>query len=143
MGRKVVGRASAADLGAVGHLVVDPERRQIIAVVIGRGRKAQVVDWSALSGFGPDAVMVGEESAVRAPAGDRERSAADGTLDLVGRRTLTERGNELGTVDDVTFDPGSGALETLRIGERDVPAGALLGIGSYAVVVDGAQETLS
>lgn len=139
-GRKVISRASAQELGSVTHLLIDAERGHVATVVIGRGRKAHLVDWSALSGFGPDAVMVGDEGALRPPADDRERAAADGKLDLVGARALTERGNLLGTVDDVTFDPQTGALETLRVGDRDIPAGSLLGSGSWAAVLDETEE---
>ncbi len=140
MGRKVVSRASAKELGAVGRLLVDAEQRQISAVVIGRGKRARLVEWSQLSGFGPDAVMVVDEGALRSPTDDRERDGIDGKLDLLGKRTLSERGNELGKIDDVTFDTGTGRLEDLVIGDRRIPAGALLGSGSYAVVLDRSQE---
>ena len=53
MGRKVVSRSSAKELGAVGHLLVEAQQRQIAAVVIGKGKKARLVDWAQLSGFGP------------------------------------------------------------------------------------------
>ncbi len=139
-GRKVVSRASAQDLGAVNHLLVDAEQRRIAAVIVGRGRKAQLVDWEHLSGVGPDAVMVSDEGALRPPLDERERAAADGKLGLVGKRALSERGNELGTLDDVTFDPGTGAVEMLRIGDRAIPAGSLLGSGPYAVVLDESQD---
>jgi sporulation protein YlmC with PRC-barrel domain len=139
-GRKVISRASARALGAVDDLLVDAEQRRIAAVIVGRGRKAQLVDWSKLSGFGPDAVMVSDEGALRPPFDDRERAAADGKLGLVGKRTLTERGNEVGTLDDITFDPETGILEILRIGDREIPAGSLLGGGPYAVVLDADQE---
>ena len=127
-------------MGAVSHLLVDAQQRQIAAVVIGRGKKAQLVEWAQLSGFGPDAVMVVDEGALRPPADDRERAAAEGKLELVGKRALSERGNELGQIDDVTFDADTGALEDLIIGDRRVPAGSLLGSGSYAAVLDESQE---
>ena len=139
-GRKVVSRASAADLGAVEQFLVDAGERRIGAVIIGRGRKAQLVDWVHLSGFGPDAVMVRDDGARRQPVDDRERAAAEGKLQLLGKRVLSERGNELGTLDDVTFDPRTGTIEMLRIGDREIPAGCLLGSGSYAVVLDASQE---
>lgn len=139
-GRKVISRASAQDLGTVAHLLVDARLRQVSAVIIGRGRKALLVDWSAVSGFGRDAVMVGDDGAPRPPTDERERAAADGKLELVGKRALTESGNELGTVADVTFDPKTGVLETLRVGDREIPAGALLGSGSYATVLDRREE---
>jgi sporulation protein YlmC with PRC-barrel domain len=140
IGRKVVSRASANELGAVGQLLVDAQQRRIAAVVIGRGKKARLVEWEQLSGFGPDAVMVVDEGALRPPADDRERDGVDGKLDLLGKRALSERGNELGKIDDVTFDTDTGALEDLVIGDRRIPAGALLGSGSYAAVLDKSQE---
>jgi sporulation protein YlmC with PRC-barrel domain len=139
-GRKVISRTSARNVGAVDHLLVDAEQRRIAAVIVGRGNKAQLVDWAELSGFGPDAVMVSDEGALRPPFDDRERAAADGKLGLVGKRVLTERGNELGTLDDVTFDPETGFVEMLLLGHREIPAGSLLGSGPYAVVLDAGQE---
>ena len=141
--RKVVSRSSAQELGAVSHLLVDAEQRRIAAVVIGRGKKTQLVEWAHVSGFGQDAVMVVDEGALRPPADDRERAAGDGKLELLGKRALSERGNELGEIDDVTFDADTGALEELLIGDRRIPAGSLLGSGSYAAVLSGSAETVS
>jgi uncharacterized protein YrrD len=109
-------------------------------VILGKGRKASLVDWSQLTGFGTDAVMVSEERALRPPADRREEAAADGKLELLGRRTLTESGNELGTIDDITFDPATGVVTVLFVGQRQVPADAVLGSGSYAVVVAASQD---
>jgi sporulation protein YlmC with PRC-barrel domain len=139
-GRKVVSRSSAKEFGAVKHLLVDPTQRRIAAVIVGRGKKAQLIDWARLSGFGPDAVMVMDDDSLRSPTDDRERAGAGGDLDLLGKRALSENGNELGTIDDVTFDPETGALEDLVIGERRIPAGSLLGAGSYAVVFEKSQD---
>jgi sporulation protein YlmC with PRC-barrel domain len=135
VGRRLVSRASAEELGNLSHLVVDVKRRQITSLVVGKGRKATVVDWDKVSGFGPDAVMVVDESALRSPEGDHEQAAAGGKLELLGKRTLSDMGNELGPVSDVVFDPEKGGLETLVIGDREVEASSLLGAGSYAVVV--------
>jgi sporulation protein YlmC with PRC-barrel domain len=138
-GRKVISRGSARELGTVSHLLIDAQRRGVAAVVIGRGKKARLVDWAQVSGFGPDAVMVGDDGALRPPADDRERAAGDGKLELVGKRVLTDRGHELGSVDDVAFDADTGALEHLLVRDHEIPAGALLGCGSYAAVVDDAR----
>ena len=143
VGRKVVSRTSARDLGTVSHLVVDAAHRRIAAVIIGRGKKARLVDWPQVSGFGPDAIMVADEGALRSPLDDHERAGAEGKLEMVGKRALTERGNALGVLDDVTFDPGTGVVEMLRVGDREIPAGSLLGSGPYAVVVDAGQEPTS
>jgi uncharacterized protein YrrD len=140
-GRKAVSRASARDLGAVSYLLVDAGRHRISAIVVGRGKHARLVEWAQLSSFGPDAVMVADEASLRPPGDDRERAGVEGKLEIVGKRALTRRGNDLGTVDDVTFDAVTGALEMLEIADRQIPAGSLLGSGSYAVVLDSVPET--
>ena len=117
-----------------------PGERRIGAVVVGRGRKAQLVDWVHLSGFGPDAVMVHDEGPCARRMTTGARRAPTASWSCVGRRALSEHGNELGTLDDVTFDPATGTIEMLRIGDREIPAGSLLGSGSYAVVLDASQE---
>jgi sporulation protein YlmC with PRC-barrel domain len=139
-GRKVVSRASAEELGGVTHIVVDVKERKVTSLVVGKGRKAVLVDWEQVSGFGPDAVIVADESALHSPRDDHESAAANGKLELVGKRVLSDMGDGLGEVSDVVFDPTSGALETLVIGERETPATSVLGAGSYAVVVEAAAE---
>ncbi len=134
VGRKVVSRSTAHELGSVSHLLSTPDCRRVAAVIIGRGKKAQLVDWAQLSGFGADAIMVGDDAALRPPGDNREQEAAQGKLELVGKRALSELGNELGTVDDVTFDPLTGTVEDLDVGSHRIPADAVLGTGSYAVV---------
>lgn len=136
VGRRVLSRATAQELGLVAHLLIDPGRTHVAALVIGKGKKARIVDWDQLSGFGPDAVMLNDEGALREPADERERQVARGHLELVGKRALSGTGNGLGTIADVTFDPESGRLESLLIGDRDIPPSLLLGIGSYAAVLD-------
>jgi sporulation protein YlmC with PRC-barrel domain len=134
-GRKVVSRASAEELGKLSHLVVDVERRQVTSLVVGKGRKALLVDWEHVGGFGPDAVMVSDESALYEPRDDHEQAAADGKLELVGKRALSDMGSDLGEVSDVVFDPATGALETVVLADREEPAAALLGAGSFAVII--------
>jgi len=73
MGRKMVSRASAEELGELAHIVVDVEHRRIAYLTAGKRRKALLVDWENVSGFGPDAVIVTDESALHAA---RRRSRA-------------------------------------------------------------------
>jgi sporulation protein YlmC with PRC-barrel domain len=134
-GRRVVSRASAEELGNLSYIVVDVPGRTVSSLVVGKGRKAALVDWDQVSGFGPDAVMIADESALHEPRDDRESAAAGGKLELVGRRVLTDMGEGLGETSDVVFDPATGTVETLVIGEQELPATSILGAGSYAVVV--------
>ncbi|HWF50025.1 MAG TPA: PRC-barrel domain-containing protein [Solirubrobacteraceae bacterium] len=139
-GRKLVSRASAEALGTLSHLVIDVPKRQVTSLVMGKGRKARLVDWDEVSGFGPDAIMIADESALHEPRDDHESAAGGGKLELVGKRVLSDMGNELGAVTDVVFDPASGAIETLVIGEQEVAASSILGVGSYAAVVKAPRD---
>lgn len=140
-GRKVVSRATAEALGELSHMVVDSSRRHVSAVVVSKGKKhAFVVDWEHISGFGPDAVMVESEDTLRPPADDHEQETVDGKLELVGKRVLSERGNEHGSITDVEFDPDSGDIGSLLVGEERIPPTDLLGVGSYAAVLAGSHD---
>jgi sporulation protein YlmC with PRC-barrel domain len=134
-GRKVVSRTTAEELGKLTHIVVDVKRRQVELLVVGKGRKALLLAWEDLSGFGPDAVMASSENALFAARDERERAAADGKIDLVGRRALSDMGNDIGPITDIVFDPDTGALETLVLDDHEEPATSLLGAGSYAAVI--------
>ncbi len=138
--RNVVSRASAEPLGNLAHIVVDVKRRQIASLVVGKGRKARLIEWEQVSAFGPDAIMIADESALQPPRDAREHAAAAGKLDLVGKRTLSDTGNDLGTITDVVFDPGTGAIESIVVGDREQPAASLLGAGSFAVVVQAPTD---
>jgi uncharacterized protein YrrD len=134
-GRKAVSRDTAEPVGNISHLLVDATSKRIAALVIGKGRRARIVDWERLSGLGADAVMVEAEDALREPADEREQAGADGKLELLGQLALLESGTELGRIDDVVFDPDTGHLQTLQVGTGEHPASSLLGAGTYAVVL--------
>jgi sporulation protein YlmC with PRC-barrel domain len=136
LGRKVVSASSAEVLGELSRLVVDVNERRVTTLVIGKGRKALLVKWESVTGFGPDAVMVTNDDAAHVPADDQERAATQGALDLLARRALTELGNQIGEVDDVEFDPSTGGLQNLVVGSEKYPATTLLGVGPYAAVLD-------
>jgi sporulation protein YlmC with PRC-barrel domain len=140
-GRKVVSRATAEALGELSHLVVDGSRRHVSAVVVSKGKKSGfLVDWDHVSGFGPDAVMVESGENLRPPADDQEQAAVEGRLELVGKRALSERGNEKGSITDVEFDPESGDLGSVLLGEERIPATDILGLGSYAAVLASPRD---
>jgi sporulation protein YlmC with PRC-barrel domain len=123
-------------------MVVNGDQRSIVSVVVGKRRKARLVDWQDVSGFGPDAIMIADDKALREPRDDREQAAASGDLELLGRRALSDSGNRLGEVTDVTFDPDTGAVETILVGKDEHPAASLMGAGSFAVILHlGDDET--
>jgi uncharacterized protein YrrD len=133
-GRKVVSSVSAEEVGNVTRLVVDTEHRRIVAVVVGKRRKARLVEWESVSAFGADAIMITDEGSLHEPRDDREEAAVRGDLELLHRRVLSDLGSDLGNVDDVVFDAEAGTLEAVVTGGHEHPAASRPGAGSYAVV---------
>ncbi len=134
-GRTVISRTTADELGKLAHIVIDVKRGRIASLVVGKGRKARLIAWEQVTGFGPDAVMIADESALQEPRDDREQAATDGKLDLIGKHALSDFGNNLGAVTDVVFDPDTGTIESIVIDDREQPATSLLGAGSFAAIV--------
>lgn len=136
VGTRVLTRATADEIGRVLHVVVDPAERRIAALhVAGRRRKALLIDWTAVVGFGPDAVVVTDRDALRPPRDERERRVVSGDLELEGRLVLSDAGDAIGTVADVEFDEGSGELLTVVTDGNRHDAAGLLAIGPYCVVL--------
>jgi sporulation protein YlmC with PRC-barrel domain len=143
LGTKVVGRDSASGIGKVHRVVIDPSSARVAAVQVGKGAD-DLVDWEHVVGLGDDAVVVEGESSRRAASGRFEERAVEGVLDLEGKRILSDRGHELGEVDDVEIDEQTGTVRALLAkGGRVVDGDRLLAIGSYAVVVSAADDDLS
>ncbi|HET6690696.1 MAG TPA: PRC-barrel domain-containing protein [Miltoncostaeaceae bacterium] len=135
-GRPVLSRESAERLGRLMHVVVDASSRRITALhVAGRRRKAAMVGWDDITGFGPDGIVVDGDASLRPPGDDRERAVAGGDLDLDGRLVLDDRGDSQGALTDVVFDEESGEIGTFVCGEREIPAERLRAIGPFCVIV--------
>jgi hypothetical protein len=93
-----------------------------------------MLPWPGINAFGADAVTV--TGADRLVLPDRELGELDSKPHAILRkRVLTSAGYEIGTVRDVEFDPADGRLITLLMDEHNWDGQALLGVGSYAVVV--------
>ena len=138
LGQPVVSASSADKVGTVSALVVDPAGGRLAALRV-KGPEADFVGWDDLRGIGPDAVVISSTDALRLARTPMEERARDGDVDLIGKRVLTDAGAELGTLADVEFDPETGLLETVIVGERRLPGGGIRGVGPYAVVVRDAD----
>lgn len=138
LGTAVMSRSDAERLGKVRRMLVDVGERRITALHIdGRKKKALLVDWEALVGFGPDAVVVSADDTLRGPADDRELAMVSGDLDWIGRRLLTDGGDVVGVVDDVEFDPSTGAITMVATDDQTYDADRLRALGPYCVIVRG------
>lgn len=136
-GRPVVAADTAESLGEVKGFVVDPTASRVEAVhVSGRGRKAEVVPWTSVHSFGDDAVVAEQADSTEQVSTDYEKAAVKGKIAAVGSRVLSTAGFEIGTVEDVMFDTGTGELTGVLTEGGRIAADRLRSLGSYALVVD-------
>ena len=139
-GRPVISRASAERVGDLRHVVVDVAARRITALhVAGRRKRAELVSWDAIVGFGPDGIVVDGDGAVRGPSGPHERAVVSGDLDLDGRLVLDDDGRAIGALEDVLFDEADGSLRGFVTDGVTLDAARLRAIGPYCVIVGAAD----
>lgn len=133
LGHPVLDTSTATTIARIDGLVVDPAQRRIAAIRLrGAGRKPIYLLWEDLDAFGPDAVTVASAEVLRR----LENGALPyPELESIGRRVLTEAGDELGTVEDLEFDPSSGAVEAVFTQSDQIDGKRILGLGAYALVV--------
>ncbi len=142
-GRKVVASDTAESIGSVKGFVLDTTGRTIEAIhVDGHGKRALILNRSAVAAFGADAVMATASAEPSTIDNDHQKAAVKGVVSMLGTRVLSVDGRELGTVADVEFDTGSGAVVRVIITDQgSVEADRLRSLGSYALVVDEATPS--
>jgi sporulation protein YlmC with PRC-barrel domain len=137
LGRKVVSTSDATTVGLISGFVIDPAQRRVVALTLSKPTGGgPMLPWSGINAFGADAVTVSGANALVGP--EPALAELDGKAHaILHKRVLTSAGYQVGTVRDVEFDPADGRLISLVLDERGWDGQALLGVGSYAVVVRG------
>jgi uncharacterized protein YrrD len=134
--RDVVNTATATRVARVASFVVLPGPARVALLRLSKVSGAgTLLAWDDVQGFGPDAVTVATDAVIRPARDDMEQRAEDNDLEILGKRILTERGMELGTVTDVDFDPETGAVTKLITKTETIAGQRLIGLGGYAAVV--------
>jgi sporulation protein YlmC with PRC-barrel domain len=140
-GLELVDTKRAVSIGTVDGFVVDPRTHRITALRLTHvDADGEFVDYDELEGFGRDAVTVAGSGRIRPARDQRDEGVASRDLDLVGKRLLTESGNEVGEITDVEFDPSDGTVTELFTPRASIAGDRLIGVGSYAVVVASDTE---
>jgi uncharacterized protein YrrD len=134
-GRKVLSRDDAEDVGEVKAVVFDDRLQRIASLhVSGARRKAQLVAWEDVVGFGPDAVVITSAERLR-EADDDETAAVRRKAGPVGALVIDDLGDQRGMVKDIRFDPGSGSVEAI-VGEgTEWQPSEVCALGSFGLVV--------
>ena len=137
LGRPVVAADTAENVGEVKAFVLDRSGRTITQLhIAGRKRSAAMVNWSDLSGFGTDAVMVASHDTFTDSVEERADEMVRGHVEVIGARVLDTDGFEHGVLADLEFDPATGAVIAAIGDGRQWPSDAIRSLGSYALVVE-------
>lgn len=137
LGRRVVAVDTAEDIGTVKAFVLDQTGRRITQLHVAGGRRsAQLVNWSDLTAFGSDAVMVASQRAVTDSVQERADEMVRGHVEAIGARVLDTGGFERGTVTDIEFDPDDGTVLAAVGVDTRWPGDSIRALGSYALIID-------
>lgn len=140
LGHPVISAEDARPAGEVAGLGIDPLTRRITELYLRDAKSGgDSVPWARVRGMGPDAVIIDTGGADVTEAG-HGGSHSRAHKKLLGKRVLTEYGEDIGTLTEVTFDPDTGSVGDLHIGREQVPGSRLVGIGSYALVIGAGQH---
>lgn len=134
-GQKVISTTGATTVGKVHDLVVDPRTAQVVALTLKKTEgDGDTLTWANMKSFGRDAVTVDSADLITDAEGDIA-VLSDKHHRVMGKRVLSENGDELGSVKDIEFDPDTGAVRALVTDHDEVAGERMLGLGSYALVV--------
>ncbi|WP_416986041.1 PRC-barrel domain-containing protein [Streptomyces sp. T028] len=135
--RPVMDTAEAQSIGLVDSLVIAPRPARVLALRLKKTNGGgTLLTWQYVHAIGPDAVMARVN--IREEDEEDLTQHAAACRNLLGRRILSERGTEVGTLQDIDFDPESGRILSLLTSCGALPAPALIGVGAYAVIVQEA-----
>lgn len=150
IGKEVLSLAEGVKLDKVNDVVVDPEGRRLVALVVSEGgfmSSSKVVPLNRISSFGKDAVVVqSAESIVAASADPELRAYVDREEKILGKTVYTTTGDEQGSVADIYFEETTGAVVGYEIsggmlgdaakGRSYLATEEITGIGDDVIYVD-------
>ncbi|MBG0851512.1 PRC-barrel domain-containing protein [Streptomyces spinoverrucosus] len=135
-GRTVMDLATAQTVGTVEACTVAPSPARLAGLRLKtRGRGHHTLSWEDVQSFGPDEVTVEGADRIRDEKDIDPSHHAHAVHDPIGKTVLTDTGVRKGTVTDIDFDEQSGSILHLMTPDEQIPGDALVGVGSYAVVV--------
>lgn len=109
------------------------------------GGKTLLLDAVDIKSVGKDAITIANSDLLREQDRNVKQVAEDSGESIVGKRLMTEDGDNLGSIDDVLIDPATflivayqvsgGLWHDLMRGQTDVPVEMVLNVGKDVVVV--------
>lgn len=141
VGQRVLAADTGALVGSLRRLMLDPAGPTVRMAQVDRADgPLGVMDWSAVTAIGPDAVTIERASAVRPPDGGDEERLIQGKLELTGKLVLDEGGDALGPLEDLEFDERSGRLLRVHVPGHAVDVERIVALGPDALIVPAAAD---
>jgi len=153
IGLPVVTLDGGVTIAHVEDLIVDPSRRQVLALVVqerGFGRPGRAIPFGRIASMGPDAVLVQHVKVSLEVDRDPVLKGLDNGQKVVGTAVMAETGRKIGTVEDMLIDDHTGEIKSYELlvggdGEKhSLPGDGVVNLGrDYLYVTSAVAESLS
>lgn len=143
--------AEGAAIGRVKEVIIDPDKRCLLALAVDKGgwyHDVRVIAAGKIRTMGDDLIMVDEKQAAQPPSLPKIVANMKEPCNIIGARVITQGGRQLGRVDDFYLARLGGELTRLELacgvmgrlwaGQMRIAAGHIITLGADAVVVDEA-----
>ena len=114
IGKEILSLAEGVKLEKVNDVVVDPEGRQLVALVVSEGgfmSSSRVVPIGSVASYGKDAVMIDSADAIISVSADPVlRDLVEREDKILGKTVYTTAGDEQGSIADIYFEETSGLV---------------------------------
>lgn len=114
IGKELLSLAEGVKLDKIHDVVVEPEGRRVVALVVSEGgfmSSSKVVPITEVSSFGRDAVVIeSSESIIPASANPELQAFVEREDKILGKHVYTTTGSDQGSIADIYFEEGSGAV---------------------------------
>ncbi|MDQ6693578.1 MAG: PRC-barrel domain-containing protein [Chloroflexota bacterium] len=114
IGLPVVSMSRGAKIFDVEDMIVDPERRQVLALVVSEGsffHSARAIPFGRINVIGQDAVVIPDGKAIIEVNRDQVLKRLHNDHIVRGMRVLTDDGRKLGEVADMLLDSQTGEIK--------------------------------
>jgi uncharacterized protein YrrD len=147
IGLPVVTLDSGATIAHVDDMLVDPSRRQVLALVVQEkafARSARAIPFGRIAANGVDAVLVPNAKVTFEVDRDPVLRSLDNTHRVQGANVMTDTGRKVGRVVDMLIDDHTGEIKTYEVvmgpdnAKHSLPAEAVISLGKEAMFVTGA-----
>lgn len=146
------------EIGEVENLIFDPDQRKVVGFVLEEGglfRSPEVIPFESIESIGPDVIVLkrGESLKTFSDEIDPKQVKKEG-FNLTGRKVISDRGHEIGTVYDLEINEQTGAVTGIEVrrglfqdtaeGKKRIDFEYIQQIGKDAIIVsETALEALA